>query len=215
MKSENGPGRVFDRWARDHRASGMERGHWPVVRQAFELIPGMNGNYLEIGIGNGYSLHHMAKNQFRSGKCFGIDIAPGMVDVTRNRLRDLPNVTVEQGDFMEWMPPAGTEFSLIFSMEVFYYFPSIQKGIDKAFSLLRPGGQLWIMVDYYRENAPSHSWPAELDTPMQLWSADEYVEGMSKAGFTGVTRNTFFHPEETSAIKEPTLCISGVRALKD
>ena len=203
----NKAGEVFDGWSRDSRADGMEKGHWPVVSRAFDLIPPMTGNYLEIGVGNGYGLHHMAANQFRKGECWGIDIAPGMVQLASSKLQGLGNAGVEQADFMEWLPPEGTKFSLIFSMEVFYYFDSIQRGIEKAFSLLDPGGQLWIMVDYFRENESTHSWPDELGTSMQLWSKREYLNGFRKAGFSAVTQRIF----SVGGSREPTLCTSGVR----
>lgn len=212
MKLKNRAGIVFDEWARGSQAAGMEKGHWPVVSQAFDLIPPMSGNYLEVGVGNGYSLHHMATNQFRNGNCYGIDISSGMAEITGNRLRDLPNVNVEQADFMKWQPPEGVEFSMIFSMEVFYYFESIQKGMEKACSLLKPGGQLWIMVDYFTENESTHSWPEELGTEMQLWSKNEYLLGMELAGFTNVKQRTFSHMNRIPASTEVTLCTSGVKA---
>lgn len=209
MENSHTAGRVFDGWAGDQRAPGMEKGHWPAVGRAFELLPEMTGNYLEIGVGNGYSLHHMATNRFRNARCMGIDLAPGMVRLAGERVRDLPNVTVEQGDFMEWNAPAGIDFSLIFSMEVFYYFPSIQKGIDKAFSLLSPGGWLMIMVDFYRENLSSHEWPQQLGVPMHLWSMREYREGMEEAGLTDVRQSLFTDAGKTSSV--PTLCTYGIK----
>jgi trans-aconitate methyltransferase len=123
---------------------------------------------------------------------------------------DLPNATVEQADFMQWIAPAGMDFSLIFSMEVFYYFPSIQKGIEKAFSLLRPGGWLMVMVDFYRENTTSHEWAEQLGVPMQLWSMREYLEGMERAGLTGVSQ-LLFSDESRVPSSEPTLCTYGVK----
>jgi len=211
MNPENNPGKVFNEWAKGSQASGMEDCHWPVVKQAFSQIPEAQGNYLEIGVGNGYGLHHMATNQFRSGTCYGIDIAQGMVDLTAMRLQDLPNVHVEHGDFMEWEPPSGTDFTLIFSMEVFYYFPSIQSGIEKAFSLLKPGGQLWVMVDFFSENESVHDWPEQLGTAMELWSMEGYRLGMEKAGFTQVTQQIFTDPNKSPDQIEPTLCTVGIK----
>lgn len=204
-------GRVFDKWSRDDRAPGMEKGHWPVVKQAFDLIPETGGDCLEIGVGNGYGLHHLALNQFREGRCFGIDVAPGMVELARERLRGVPNATIEQGDFMEWRPPPGVQFSLIYSMEVFYYFSSIQAGIRKAYSLLRPGGRLMVMVDFFAENVSTHDWPSRLGVPMQLWSRRDYLEGMEKAGFVSIRQHLFSDVEGDPATGEPTLCTVGLR----
>jgi SAM-dependent methyltransferase len=211
MPDNRSAGKVFEEWAGDHRAPGMEKGHWPVVRQAFEPIPEMTGNYLEIGVGNGYSLHHMAANQFKSGRCYGIDLAPGMVELAEERLRDMKNVTVERADFLEWVPPPGVLFSLIFSMEVFYYFSDIQKGIEKAYSLLAPGGKLMVMVDYFLENDATLDWPRQLGAPMQLWSQRDYREGMEKAGFYPVEQRLFSGSGRKPESTELTLCTTGVK----
>lgn len=42
---------IFDVWALDHHADGMEQSHWISVREAFQKIPSSGGNYLEIGFG--------------------------------------------------------------------------------------------------------------------------------------------------------------------
>jgi len=123
---------VFDNWARDHRADGMEREHWETVEQAYNLIPESKGNYLEVGVGNGYGLHYMAIHQFSNGQCYGLDVSSEMVERSRQKVKDLENAHVERENFLFWEPPKNLQFSLIFSMEVFYYFSDIQKGIEKA-----------------------------------------------------------------------------------
>ena len=183
--------KVFDTWAQDYHADGMEKSHWASVEQAFSMIPENNGNYLEIGIGNGYGIHHMATHQFSGGQCYGLDISPLMVDRTRQRLDEFPNVTLQRGDFLHWQSPHDVRFSLIFSMEVFYYFQDIQQGIHRAAELLQPGGTLMVLVNYYMENTNSHSWAEELETPMVLWSKANYVNGFCKAGFQHVEQKLF------------------------
>lgn len=202
---------VFEEWGSDHRAESMEIEHRSVVEQAFNLIPESSGNYLEIGIGNGYGIHRMATNQFSKGHCYGIDLASKMVELGKQRTSFQKNVTIEQADFLNWQPPAEEPFSVIFSMEVFYYFPSIQLGINKAYSLLKPGGQLWILVDFFKENTSTHCWPKELDTPMQLWSKDQYLNGLSEAGFTSIKQRIFSDPGSTVSPDGETLCSVGYK----
>ncbi len=120
---------VFEEWGSDHRANEMEEEHWSVVQQAFAWIPKMSGNYLEIGVGNGYGIRHMATNQFSEGHCLGLDLAASMVTLAQKKTENLQNVTIEQGNFLEWDFSSREPFSSIFSMEVFYYFPKIQDGI--------------------------------------------------------------------------------------
>jgi hypothetical protein len=44
---------VFEAWGNDYHADGMETEHWPRVREMFNLIEPSNGDYLEVGVGNG------------------------------------------------------------------------------------------------------------------------------------------------------------------
>ncbi|MCK5148907.1 class I SAM-dependent methyltransferase [bacterium] len=179
---------VFDDWAQDYHVEGMENGHWPAVRQIFPHIAESNGNYLEVGIGNGYGISHIAQNQYKHGQCYGLDISSEMAALTAKRTADQSNVHIHAGDFLKWQPAQGQLFDTIFSMEVFYYFASIQSGIEKAFSLLKYGGKLLLCVNFYEENAESHSWPGELDTPMELWNRQQYFEGFKQAGLKNITQ---------------------------
>lgn len=203
---------VFEKWGSDHRANEMEQEHWSLVQQAFALIPKRSGNYLEIGVGNGYGIRHMATNQFTEGHCWGLDLASSMVTLSKKRTENLQNVTIEHGNFLEWNSPSNELFSLIFSMEVFFYFPKIQHGIDKAYSLLKPGGQLWVLVDYFKENEISHEWPGLLQTPMQLWAKRDYRDGFINAGFSGVGQRQFADLQKKISSDGNTLCTFGTKS---
>jgi SAM-dependent methyltransferase len=184
---------VFDRWALDYHAPGMEDEHWPSVKEAFELIPESNGLYLEVGVGNGYGLFYMATNQYTEGRCLGIDVSHNMVDLAQKRIMGLENVEVRRADFLEF-DPGDERPDLIFSMEVFYYFPNISEGIAHAFEILAPGGRVMILVNHYQERPESHDWPSQLETPMQLWSARQYLDAMAGAGFVDVQQKIFGAP---------------------
>ena len=184
---------VFEAWGKDHHADGMEAEHWPRVRQAFDLIESCDGDYLEVGVGNGYGLEYMATHQFKNGRCLGMDLSLSMVERTRERTSALGNVDVEQGDFLA-RDFGDRRFDTIFSMEVFYYFSDINTGIEKAWSILKPGGRLWVAVNFYEEHEQSADWPDRLNTPMQRWSMRDYVDGFECAGFTNVEQRTIAAP---------------------
>ncbi len=186
--------------------------HWPLVRQGHALIPPSDGAYLEVGVGSGYSLRSMATHQYARGRCLGIDVSKRMVELARAATVDLSHVQVEVGDFLD--PQARLDdgpFSAIFSMEVFYYFADIQEGIDRACSLLEPGGCLMVMVDYFAENEVSHSWPEDIDTTMCLWSSAQYRRGFQRSGFRDVQQHTFSDPDGGDPDSLGTLCTVGVR----
>ncbi|MBN2416231.1 class I SAM-dependent methyltransferase [bacterium] len=197
---------VFNAWALDYHTKGMEKGHWESVREAFSLIPESGGNYLEIGVGNGYGIAHMARNHYRGGMCYGLDISENMVRVTAERTRDLANVRLEAADFLTWEPPAGVRFSCIFSMEVFYYFADVAAGITRAASLLAPGGMLAVLVNHHTGNPESYTWSDDLGTPMVLWSAREYEDAFRAAGLSDIGH--CYLPDRTD--QTGTLCTMGV-----
>jgi SAM-dependent methyltransferase len=203
---------VFDDWALDYHADGMEADHRPSVEEVFELIPPSDGLYLEIGVGNGYGLEYMARNQYRNGRCLGVDVSPNMVEKAAGRTEDLPNVTVVAGDFMH-LDLGQDRPDLIFSMEVFYYLSDIQAGLARAFDMLEPGGRLMVLVNHYRERLDSHGWPDQLDTPMQLWSAHDYVQGFLRSGFEDVEQRYVGASADPAVrkINPGTLATWGVR----
>lgn len=179
---------VFDDWALDYHADGMEDGHWPSVREAFDRIPDSDGLYLEVGVGNGYGLYHMATNQYARGTCLGIDVSANMVEVTGKRIGGLPNASVRRQNFLDFHPDEIAP-DLIFSMEVFYYLGEIQDGLEHAMNVLAPGGWLWVLVNFFEEHTESHDWPDQLDTPMTRWSAADYRDGFVRAGFSQIRQD--------------------------
>lgn len=198
---------VFNDWAQDYHADGMEKGHWQSVKEAFKMIPESKGNYLELGFGNGYGLKYMATHQYKNGKCYGLDISFKMVEKAQNKITDLSNVNLDSGNFLEWNAPQNIKFSCVFSMEVFYYFDDVQRGIEKGRSLLEPGGQLIVLVNRYFENIESHSWDKELNTSMALWSAQQYYDGFRNAGLSEV-KQIFLNQKKNHP---GTLCTIGIK----
>ena len=212
MKHKKTTREVFEAWGRDYHADGMETEHWPRVRRMFDLIEPSDGNYLEVGVGNGYGLAHMATHQFAGGNCFGLDLSASMVERARQRTEKLDNVDVEVGDFLAW-DFGDRRFDTIFSMEVFYYFADINDGLRKAWSLLRSGGKLWVAVNFYAEHEQSADWPERLGTPMQRWSKRDYAAGFERAGFEAIEQRLIEGsvPQESPHGDAPTLLTVGTR----
>lgn len=201
---------VFDDWARDHHADGMERHHRPRVEQAWRTLGQQTGDYLEVGVGNGYAIRHMATTLFAEAQCVGLDLSRHMLERARTATVGLDNVRLECANFLEWTPKGSQRFGLIFSMEVFYYFTDIQRGIEHAVRLLRPGGTLMVLVNYFAEHEASHEWPNQLDTPMTLWSAAQYREGFERAGLIDVQQEFYADPPDVAEPGDPgTLATRG------
>lgn len=172
---------LFDDWARRGRAEGMERGHTPAARRAFERLElHETAHYLDIGCGNGYTVRWAAQAA-PGGMAVGLDLSGEMVRRAREMSAGVPHARFLQGAFPGTALP-GAPFDAIFSMEVFYYLPDLPAALTAVRSLLRPGGRFACVVDHYAENSASHGWSADLGVPMTLLSAAGWSEAFRRAG---------------------------------
>ncbi len=181
---------VFDQWADAGRAEGMERGHGPHARQAFDLlgIDAVTGplHYLDVGCGNGYTVRWAAAAiaaRGCGGRAVGLDASGRMIARARERSAGLP-VDFVQAPFPDHASPllAPGRFQAIFSMEVFYYLPVLEAGLAEVARLLAPGGRFACVVDHYAENVASHDWPDQLGVPMTLRDRAGWRAAFAAAG---------------------------------
>jgi ubiquinone/menaquinone biosynthesis C-methylase UbiE len=185
--------KLFDDWAERGRADGMEKGHTPTARQAFELLKLQPGqHYLDIGCGNGYTVRWAAAID-PTVQALGMDVSERMVQQARQLSSDFPNTRFIHAPFPLPLLKAQT-FDAIFSMEVFYYLPDLPWGIISAARLLKPGGLFACVVDYYQENEASHGWPEKLGIPLTLLSEEGWQNAMSDVGLEVLEQRRLFPP---------------------
>ena len=175
---------VFDAWADAGRAEGMERGHGPTARPAFDRLEVSAGTrYLDVGCGNGYTVRwaHAA-----GATAMGIDASPRMIERARTQTEGAARFEVAR--FPDHGVEALAEGSLdaVFSMEVFYYLPDVDAALGEVARLLAPGGRFACIVDFYAENETSHGWPEDLGVSMHLLSGPQWVDAFERAGLTVV-----------------------------
>ncbi len=173
---------VFDDWAARGRAEGMETGHGWSARAGLDRLGLAKGeHYLDIGCGNGYTVRWAADVVGPGGRAVGLDLSPKMVARARAASVATPAVAFQQAAFPQHELPRAS-FQGIFSMEVFYYLPDPGAALAEVARLLVPGGRFACIVDYYRENAASHTWPQELGVPMTLLDRAGWREAVEAAG---------------------------------
>jgi SAM-dependent methyltransferase len=199
---------LFDEWAIEDGAVDMAREHWARVEPVLSAHEPSTGRYLEIGPGNGYALEYMARSKFANGYCRAVELSQEMAIICQTKVKNYDNVDIDVESFMNWQPPAGMQFDLIFSMEVFYYFEDITAAIEKAAGLLAPGGELIVMVDYYEESEESQGWEQELEVKLTRWPRSRYLEAFKAAGLQGVSQE-----EKSGGVQEHgvTLCTRGTK----
>jgi ubiquinone/menaquinone biosynthesis C-methylase UbiE len=114
----------FNDWAKAGRGPSMEKGHWPVGKQAIAqmAIPAA-GRVLDVGCGNGWATRLMAQLATR-GRVVGIDISDEMVDLAREASSAFPNVEFREAS-AERLPFTEGEFTHAFSMESLYYYTDV------------------------------------------------------------------------------------------
>jgi cyclopropane fatty-acyl-phospholipid synthase-like methyltransferase len=182
---------IFDDWARRGRAEGMEKGHGPAAREGFSFLDPRPGHrYLDIGCGNGYTVRWAAEAGAQS---IGIDISPEMIRRAKELSADFPKARFEVCAFPDTSFEESS-FDRIFSMETFYYLPDLDQALQESHHLLRPEGRMAVIVDFYRENPASHSWPEDLGCSFDLRSEEEWENAFQRAGFQEVQRTHFLYP---------------------
>lgn len=184
---------LFDTWANAGRGESMAKGHWPMVSQILdrmELQPGMA--CVDVGCGNGYAVRAMAERVGETGSVLGVDVAPAMIERATAHPEN-PRTVRFQVSAADHLPVAEDSMDRILSVEAIYYLPDSLAALKEWYRILKPGGSVWIMVDYYHENKYSHVWGELVGLPMQLQSERQYRELLALAGFTGVFSKRLFN----------------------
>jgi len=185
---------IFDDWAQRGRAEGMEAGHGFSARVGFERLGLESGDrYLDVGCGNGYTVRWAAAVIGDDGRGVGIDLSSEMVARAKEASAGLANVEFQQAAFPEH-DLTRDSFRGIFSMEVLYYLADVEGALREIAALLAPGGRFACVVDYYRENAASHSWPDDLGCPMSLLSMKGWRGAFEAAGLEVLDQSCIQYP---------------------
>ena len=128
-------------------------------KMALERLSVVEGEtVLEIGFGTGHCLKRIAKLVGSTGKAYGIDISPEMIEKTKKRLEKegLANRAELCCGDATCLPFDERTFDAVFmsfTLEVFDT-PEIPGMLDQIKKLLKPGGRLGV-IDMSKENGES------------------------------------------------------------
>jgi ubiquinone/menaquinone biosynthesis C-methylase UbiE len=136
----------YDRVSRiyDWLTATSEREH---SQKALELLSVGDGeSVLEIGIGSGRCLQQIAKLVGVAGRCCGIDISTGMLEVTRNRLRrsglsTRAEVFCADGARLPFQDNTFDAILMAFTLELFDT-PEIPAVLEETKRVLKPGSRI-------------------------------------------------------------------------
>jgi ubiquinone/menaquinone biosynthesis C-methylase UbiE len=175
----------FNRWAEAGRGEGMEQDHLPITLPVLEKMRlGATDTVLDVGCGSGWLTRRIAQ-MVPQGRVVGMDVSDQMIRVARRTSLEQDNVLYVTGEVGE-IPWEANFFTQAISVESAYYWPAPAAGVQEIFRVLRPGGSLWILINYYRDNPHCHQWGALLEVDTHLLLAKEWAELFGAAGFANV-----------------------------
>jgi ubiquinone/menaquinone biosynthesis C-methylase UbiE len=177
---------TFDRWAAEGRDAELEQEHVDVAKQviaAMQLRPGER--VLDLGCGNGWATRLIA--QANAGvQAIGVDGSAQMIA----RAEALHSLTIraryEVGTF-EKLDFKDNHFDRVFSMEALYYATDLAQAIRECFRVLKPGGSVETLVDYYAESAASEPWAKAMGLTLQRLSEAGWKQAFEKGGFRNLS----------------------------
>ena len=173
----------FNQWAAAGRGDEMEDHHSDITDQTLALMDLQAGDrVLDLGCGTGWASRRMARV---AGEVVGLDVADEMLRRAEAASQGTGNVRYVWGS-AEKIPASDAFFTKILSVESFYYYADQDGALDELYRVLAPDGQLFILINLYKDNAYSLRWVKELKVAVQVRSEAEYAEMARRHGFKDV-----------------------------
>ncbi|MGA2688393.1 MAG: methyltransferase domain-containing protein [Candidatus Korobacteraceae bacterium] len=182
--------REFNQWAEAGRGEEMERHHISITQQTLALMGLQPGErVLDLGCGAGWATRLLAQlvagGGERPGQVVGLDVSDEMVRRARGSSTQYANVLFVVGSAQQ-IPWEENFFDKVLSVESFYYYGDQDRALDELFRVMAPRGELFILINLYKDNAYSLRWVEELKVPVQARSEQEYVELLREHGYEDV-----------------------------
>ena len=195
--------REFNQWAEAGRGEEMEHHHISITQQTLALMglkPGQR--VLDLGCGAGWASRLLAQvvgggerrpgsparpglAGWGGGQVVGLDVSDEMIRIARANSTEYDNLLFVVGSAQQ-IPWEENFFDKVLSVESFYYYGNQEGALSELFRVLAPKGEIYILINLYRDNHYSLRWVDELKVPVQVRSEQEYVELLKESGFEGV-----------------------------
>ncbi len=189
----------FNQWAAAGRGDEMEDHHSDITYQTLAMMDlQATDRVLDLGCGTGWASRRMAK-VVSAGEVVGLDVADEMLHRAKRASGEIKNVRYLWGS-AESIPTADGYFTKVLSVESFYYYANQGKALDELRRVMASGGQLFILINLYKDNPYSLRWITELKVPVRVRSQAEYVELLKQHGFSAVAAHRIPDRSPTPAV---------------
>ncbi len=144
-----------------------------VVEQRAKLLallaPKAGERALDIGCGPGLTTEALARAVGREGSVLGIDIAPPMLAIARERCAALPQAGFERADVTR-LPCDDASIDVALASQVYEYVEPVDDALAELARVVRPGGRV-LLVDTDWESAvwASHD-DARMRRVIEAWN---------------------------------------------
>lgn len=171
--------REFNQWAEAGRGEEMENHHISITQQTLALMdlkPGQR--VLDLGCGAGWASRLLAQavgGGSQPGRVVGLDVSDEMIRRARAASIQHDNLLFVVGS-AEHIPWEENFFDKVLSVESFYYYGDQECALAEMFRVMAPKGELYILINLYKDNPYSLRWVEELKVPVQVRSEQEYIE---------------------------------------
>ncbi len=176
----------FNLWAEYGRGEGMERDHRVLAEHMMDSMKCQpHDRILDLACGEGWASRLLARRFGPAIQVTGIDIADEMVRRARRKSLGYPNVEIRCGS-ARCIPYPDGFFAKAFCIESFYYFEGQQEVLRELRRVLRPNGELFLLLCLYSDNPGSLSFPQQLRVPVHLRGAADYESLLRVAGYRNI-----------------------------
>jgi len=102
-------------------------------------------DFLEVGCGSGAVSKYIAQNH--GSNVTGIDLDPGLIELAREGIGDIPNAHFFVADATH-LPFGDNEFDVVLSFGVMHHIPNWLDALEEIARVLKPGGYFvyWDLV---------------------------------------------------------------------
>jgi ubiquinone/menaquinone biosynthesis C-methylase UbiE len=175
----------FNQWAAAGRGDEMEDHHSDITDQTIALMNIQPADrILDLGCGTGWASRRLAR-MASAGEVVGLDVADEMLHRAEEASSDFNNIRYVWGS-AENIPAFDSLFTKVLSVESFYYYADQNKALRELRRVMASEGQLFILINLYKDNHYSLRWVGELKVPVQALSEAEYVSLLERHGFRNV-----------------------------